>query len=236
MSPQHRSRYAAFDLDPEGVAAMMGRNPKSIGREHLAGRHCADPQRTAGPVRRRFDALTGQRTRAAGRTIVEVLVALAVVLLLARLAMPTFRDWIATQSMLNEARRLADSLHLARSEAIKSGYRVNVCKSTDRLHCTPAGGWDEGYIVYADTSRDGSVDADELIVRVEGPAPPGVSIRANHPLDKYVSFTSLGYARLLNGALQMGTFTLCRDGKRTHQIVIANSGRVRISTAAGVCS
>jgi type IV fimbrial biogenesis protein FimT len=167
---------------------------------------------------------------------VEVLVALAIALLLARLAIPAFRDWIATQSMLNEARRLADSLHLARSEAIKSGYRVNVCKSRDRSHCTLAGGWDTGYIVYADTSRDGHVDPDELLVRVEGPAAPGVSIRANHPLDNYVSFTSLGYARLLNGALQMGTFTLCRDGQRAFQVVIANSGRVRIDKATGVCA
>jgi type IV fimbrial biogenesis protein FimT len=236
MSRRHRTRYVAYDIHPEGEAAMMSLKPKPIARERPAVTRCADRRRAARPRRRRFDAITAPRAGVAGRTIVEVVVALAIVLLLARLAMPPFRDWIATQSMLNEARRLADSLHLARSEAIKSGYRVNVCKSADRLHCTSAGSWDEGYIVYADTSRDGSVDADELIVRVEGRAPPGVSIRANHPLDNYVSFTNLGYARLLNGALQMGTFTLCRDGQRTHQIVIANSGRARISKVAGICS
>ena len=214
----------------------MGPNPKPVGCERSAVRRSAGPRGAARPVHDRFGALTAPPARTFGRTIVEVLIALAIVLLLAGLAIPAFRDWIATQSMLNEARRLADSLHLARSEAIKSGYRVNVCKSMDRLHCTAAGSWDEGYIVYADTSRDGSVGADELVVRVEGPAPPGVSIRANHPLDNYVSFTSLGYARSLNGALQMGTFTLCRDGQRTHQIVIANSGRVRITKAAGICS
>lgn len=183
----------------------------------------------------RIGPIPGGRACTGGRTLLELLVALAIAGLLVGFAVPPYRDWLAAQRMLDEARRLIDSLHLARAEAIKSGYRVNVCKSRDRRHCTSAGGWESGYIVYADTSRDGSVDPDEPLVRAEGPAERGISIHANHPLDSYVSFTSFGQARLLNGALQMGTFTLCRDGQRAFQVVIANSGRVRIDKAAGIC-
>jgi uncharacterized protein YjhX (UPF0386 family) len=32
---------------------------------------------------------------------------------------------------------------------------------------------------------------------------------------------------MLNGALQMGTFTVCRSGQRALHVVLANSGRVR---------
>ena len=192
--------------DPQALSI----DPPAVSR--TARRRLAPARHAAGSAR-----LPRGRDRATGWTSVEVLVALAIAGLLAGLAVPAFRDWLAMQATLNEARRLTDSLHLARSEAIKSGYRVNVCKSTDRLHCTKAGGWETGYIVYADTSRDGTVDPDEPLVRVEGPAPSGISIRANHPLDNYVSFTSLGRARLLNGALQMGTFTLCRDGRRAYR-------------------
>ena len=42
-----------------------------------------------------------------------------------------------------------------------------------------------------------------------------------------MSYTSLGHARMLNGALQMGTFTVCRSGQRALHVVLANSGRVR---------
>jgi type IV fimbrial biogenesis protein FimT len=244
MPRRSRARYAAIDDSIEREEAMTARGPLLPGSKQPAGAapgaiavgRVAPGHVAAGPPRGRIGAVAGRGERAPGWTLVEVLVALAIAGLLSGFAMPAMRDWIAMQTMLNEARRLTDSLHLARSEAIKSGYRVNVCKSKDRLHCTKAGGWEAGYIVYADTSRDGSVDPDEPLVRVEGPAPAGISIRANHPLDSYVSFTSLGRARLLNGALQMGTFTLCRDGRRAYEIVLANSGRVRIDKATGICS
>ena len=175
------------------------------------------------------------RQSAGGRTLLELLVALGLLALLLGFALPPFHDWLESQRTLDEARRLVDSLHLARAEAIKSGYRVNVCKSRDRRNCAQTGGWESGYIVYADTSRDGSIDAEEAVVRVEGPADKDVSIHANHPLDSYVSFTSFGQARQLNGALQMGTFRLCRKNRRVYDVVVANSGRVRIDKATGVC-
>jgi hypothetical protein len=56
------------------------------------------------------------------------------------------------------------------------------------------------------------VDADEPCSN-RGRA-PGITITANGPLDDYVSYTSIGHARMLNGALQMGTFTICKRGQR----------------------
>ena len=63
----------------------------------------------------------------------------------------------------------------------------------------------------------------------------GITIRGNRPVDDYVSYTSLGSARLLNGALQMGTFTVCKSGRRAIDVVLANSGRARIQKTAVVC-
>ena len=50
-----------------------------------------------------------------------------------------------------------------------------------------------------------------------------------------MSYTSLGSARMLTGALQMGTFTLCRHGQREMHVVLANSGRVRTERTSTVC-
>ena len=58
---------------------------------------------------------------------------------------------------------------------------------------------------------------------------------ANRPLEEYVSYTDLGQARLLNGALQMGTFTVCRSGQLALHVVLANSGRVRIEKTDDRC-
>ena len=79
------------------------------------------------------------------------------------------------------------------------------------------------------------IDADEPLLGIEGRAPNGITIEANRPLDDYVSYTSLGHARMLNGALQMGTFTVCRSGQRELHVVLASSGRVRVEKTASSC-
>ena len=70
---------------------------------------------------------------------------------------------------------------------------------------------------------------------VEQAAPAGVTMAANGPLRHYVSYTSLGHARMLNGALQMGTFTVCRRGRPAVDVVLAHSGRVRIARTSAIC-
>ncbi len=168
-------------------------------------------------------------------TLVEVLVALAVALALIAAAMPSFRDWLAAYQLANHARHLADSMTLARTEAVRRGHRVNLCTSADRQRCAERAGWNSGFVVFVDVNRDGQVDDDEPVLALDGPAPPGVTVQANRPLDEYVSYTSVGHARMLNGALQMGTFTVCRRGQCALHVVLANSGRVRVDKSAGRC-
>ncbi len=90
-------------------------------------------------------------------------------------------------------------------------------------------------MVYVDINRDGRIDDGEPVLQTEGAAPRGITVSANRPLDDYVSYTSLGQARMLNGALQMGTFTVCRSGQRALQVVLANSGRVRVEKTSDPC-
>ena len=172
---------------------------------------------------------------ALGWTLVELLIAVSVAAFLGLIAAPVYTDWIASQKLLNEARHLADSLMLARSEAIKHGYRVNVCKSPDRRQCATQGGWQQGWVLYGDDDRDGDVDAGETIVQVSGPVERDITIDGNRPVKDYVSYTSLGHARMLNGALQMGTFTLCKPGQYALEVVLANTGRVRIDRTKQRC-
>jgi type IV fimbrial biogenesis protein FimT len=90
-------------------------------------------------------------------------------------------------------------------------------------------------VVFGDINGDGKVDDGEPMLEVEGAAPRGITVSANQPLDDYVSYTSMGHARLLNGALQMGTFTVCRSGQLALHVVLASSGRVRIEKITEHC-
>ncbi|HKW81328.1 MAG TPA: GspH/FimT family pseudopilin [Casimicrobiaceae bacterium] len=171
-----------------------------------------------------------------GFTLIELLIAATIFALLALAAGPTWRTWIATQRSTNQAYFLAGAMNQARSEAIKSGQRVNLCKSRDRLTCADdAGGWETGWIMFVDENRDGQVSDGEAVVHVEGPSPAGVTVRGNRPVVNYVSYTSLGHARMLSGALQMGTLTVCQPGQTALQVVLANSGRARVQATRQGC-
>ena len=98
-----------------------------------------------------------------------------------------------------------------------------------------SGTWSAGWITYEDDDRDGTIDPVESVIRHE-PAPgSGITVTANRPLHSYVSFTSFGYARMLNGALQMGTFVVCKPGQKAIDVVLANSGRVHLIRTNQIC-
>ena len=90
--------------------------------------------------------------------------------------------------------------------------------------------WEDGWIVVVDAAREA-----QPAILLERKAADGITIRGNRPVADYVSYTSQGRARRLEGALQMGTFTVCRPGLRARRVVLASSGRARVETATERC-
>ena len=182
----------------------------------------------------RYQAFLRDNNR--GFTLVELIVCVAVLGALLALAPAAYGEWMASQQLANHARLLTETLELARSEAIKHGYRVNVCKSSNGRRCNDRVGWDAGWVMFVDENRDGEIDDDQQIIRREGAAPAQITLAANRPVEDYVSYTSLGHARLLSGALQMGTFVVCKPGQNAIKVVLAHSGRARMEKTQERCA
>ncbi|MFO1324994.1 MAG: GspH/FimT family pseudopilin [Burkholderiales bacterium] len=173
--------------------------------------------------------------RCRGMTLPEILVALAIGAALLLLAVPLYRDWIADAELRDRVEALVGAMGLARAEALKRNARVNLCPTDDRRRCAPGGGWENGWLLYADADDDGQPDGAGPPIRVEGPSRPGITIRGNRPVADYVSYTGLGQTRMRNGALQMGTFTVCRAGRAAVLVILANGGRVRVERTRDAC-
>ena len=168
-----------------------------------------------------------------GFTLVELLVALAITGLLLGLGAPGVGAWLAEQQLQERADALLHALDRARSEAVKRGSRVHVCPDASGACPGNAAAWEGGWTIAAPPA-DGGSDAAATIAHERASA-PGVTIRGNRPVADYVSYTSLGYARRVDGALQMGSFTVCRAGHKARKIVLANSGRARLERTTQTC-
>jgi len=176
-----------------------------------------------------------RRFAAPGLTLLELLTSLALGGILLMLGVPGYRAWVADLEMRDRIEALVVTMSRARSEALKRQARVALCPSSDGRHCATSGRWEDGWIVFADQNDDGERDDDETIIAVEPSSRPGITIRGNKPVSDYVSYTSYGHTRMANGALQMGTLTVCRPGSKAVDVVLANGGRVRVDRTRTKC-
>jgi type IV fimbrial biogenesis protein FimT len=126
------------------------------------------------------------------------------------------------------------SLRLARSEAMKRGGRVVLCKSGGGDSCAAEGGWEQGWIIFHDLDSNGILDDGEWVVERVQPLPAGLKFTGNHSVARYVSFVPVGGTRMAPGGLQSGTLTLCspRHAGDARQIVLNAAGRTRVEKLA----
>ena len=171
------------------------------------------------------------RRRAAGISLVEALVTLAIATTSASLGATAWNRLAVSLRLASYSNNFLATLHLARSEAIKRNSRVAICKSADGERCIPAGGWEQGWIVFHDLNNNGTRDAGEALVMATGALPEGWRLAGNQSVSRYVSFTGRGASELLSGAFQAGTLTLCRasaDAVDARTIVISSVGNPRV--------
>lgn len=167
-----------------------------------------------------------------GFSVIELMVVATIASILLAITVPSMGAMLNAQKASSLTNTFLASLHLARGEAIKRNGRAVVCKSASGQQCTAAGGWEQGWIVFHDVNNNAQVDAGELLVLHQGPVSGGLRLRGNTPVASYVSYSASGSAKLMSGAFQAGTFTLCPavagNGIDVRLIVLGGPGRPRL--------
>lgn len=177
------------------------------------------------------------RNAARGFTLVELLVTTGIAAVLSMVAIPAMTGMLDAQRRISSVNHFVSSLHLARGEAIKRGGRAVVCKSADGSACTVGGHWEQGWIVFHDANNNALLDPDEWVVRRQGALGDRFRLSGNQPVANYVSYGATGSAKMVSGAFQAGTFTLCAANGRNEDvrtIILSGTGRPR--TARGTAS
>ena len=136
-------------------------------------------------------APTGRPAR--GFTLIELMVGLAILAIVMRLAVPGITQMYKTNRVQTEASQFVSDLQLARAEAIRRGLPVSVCPSTNGTSCVAnSSNWHAGWMVFFDRSGNCSVDTGDTALRVRAGFRGGDTFTAS-PAAPCVSFNREGF-------------------------------------------
>jgi type IV fimbrial biogenesis protein FimT len=137
-----------------------------------------------------------------GFTLVEILIAMAVVAILLTVGIPSFRYITNSNRIAGEINGLLGDMQYARAEAVKEGRPVTVCVSANGATCANTNTWQSGWIVFSDVNGNAAVDvATDVVLRIQTPFSSTDSFVATNAVGA-VTFNREGYANgIANGTL-----------------------------------
>ncbi|WP_332740317.1 GspH/FimT family pseudopilin [Hydrogenophaga sp.] len=187
----------------------------------------------------------GAPLRQRGVTMIELMVGVVILAILLAVAVPSFQSAIASSRLTTTTNDLVSALSAARSEAIRRGSRVTVCKSSDGTQCTTTGNWSQGWIVYTDPTRpstDASVDTGEVILATGPASATGIVLAGTTGMNDFVSYAADGQPKLMNGTAQSGRIRVCNasgalaNTVRARDVEVSTTGRLFTTTPSSVAA
>jgi len=91
-----------------------------------------------------------------GFTLMELMVAIAILAILISIAAPSFTHLIARKQVDSFTTQVVGAMQLARSEAITRNTNVSICPRSGATSC--GGSWLNGLLVFVDDNGNGSLD------------------------------------------------------------------------------
>ena len=162
-------------------------------------------------------------TKQLGFTLIELMVALAVLAIILSIALPNLRVMIANTQIRSVAESVRNGLQLARAEAVKRNESVRFTLNADKS-------WQLGClnVVVADLDGDGQADCPAVITQKGVAEGGGGSVTVAGA--GQVIFTSLGTSAGIAGQLSLVDFTstTIAVGTRPLRITLGTGGNARM--------
>ena len=176
-----------------------------------------------------------------GFTIIELLIAAAVMSVLIVIGMPNLQEFLKAGQITTANNELVSAMQVARSGAIQMSGAGCVCASDNTDSATPScsgsDSWEDGWISFVDVNTAAISTCvyepadDDILLKVwnGANATDSLTVRSTSPtinaLD-YVRFNSRGIPVTTQGVSLQGMFVLCDDRGLTEGATVLGRGIV----------
>lgn len=173
-----------------------------------------------------------------GLTLVELIVTIAVFAIVLTVGVPSFLELVQNGRLRSANQAMTASLWLARSEAIKRGFRVALCPSLDGLQCSTGASWEQGWIIFEDRNNNNQMDVNEQLLQSSA-ASEGLTMSASAALANSIAFTPAGRPMDGTGNSQSGAIVFCDSrgfAPHTRALLLSKAGALntRVASDAGI--
>lgn len=171
-------------------------------------------------------------TLAQGFTIIELIVAIAILAIVMAIAIPSFTAFIQNNYAKSIAVNLVETLIFARSKAITINSPVTVCATADNTFSSCGNQWTLGWLVFIDVNGNGSLNSGtDTLLRTEALTGQNANITTS-PSTSAATYNNLGFPNpnAANTTFQVSA-TGC-TGNSVQNINISLTGRVTATTSA----
>ena len=166
-----------------------------------------------------------------GFTLMELMIAIAIVGVLLGLAWPSFTAMLESNRLAAASNSMIAGVNLARSEATRSNLAGGLCPSADGATC--GNDWSAGWLVWNDRDMNNAKDANEPAVRYFQGNPAQLTLGSALPVPVIV-FDRRGRmaapaANVVLTAKAVGCASGAVNKQRT--LTVTRAGQVRIQKA-----